>query len=184
MPEAPRIARPGDVFILIVPTDDDLERLRNQHLELQNKYGGQVVEPIHITVERFSPEEGTFTEDCIPTIKECVAKLQPFPISADALIQFYAPYWQSFVLRWRVKETPIWNNFRDLLEDTLNEVHCPSHFTRRRHASCTILKLDKEINLPGHPLMVTQPLFMIQELWISLLREDHQFEILEKLELN
>ena len=71
------------------------------YLELQSQYGGKLIDPIHITVERFSPGDGYCTQDCIPPIKKDLRGVQPFPIYTDALIQFFAPYWQSQVLRWR-----------------------------------------------------------------------------------
>ncbi len=183
MPETPRIAQPGDIFILLVPTGDDLDRLQRLQGKLQAQYGGQPVTPIHVTVERFTPIDGKLTQDCIPALNEIISNIEPFQISTDALIQFYAPYWRSYVLRWRVKETDIWNKFRDLLEITLCEVQCPSHFTRRRHASCTILKLDNEVTLPANPFEIVQPLFVVREFWVSLLTEENQFDILEKLKL-
>lgn len=181
MPEAPRIAQPGDIFILLVPTTDDLAQLRQKHADLQAQFGGQLVEPIHITAERFSPENGHDPQDCIAPIRRNLSGIQPFPIEADGLIQFFAPYWQSQVLRWRVAETRIWNDFRDTLEDVLCDIGCPSHFIRRRYATCTILKLEGEIDPSALPQVDAMPLFWVRELWISLLKADGQFEIVEKL---
>lgn len=183
MPEVPRIAQPGDIFILLVPSGPELAGLRGKHAELQSQYGGQLVEPIHITVERFSPDEGQCAQDCITPIKENLRQVQPFQLRTDALIQFFAPYWQSQVLRWRVQESPFWNDFRDLLENTLNETGCPSHFIRRRHATCTILKLDEEIDLPIEWQDFTLPLFTARQVWISELKNDGLFEILEEFTL-
>jgi hypothetical protein len=183
MPETPRIAQPGDIFILLVPTGPELKQLRHKHAQLQTQYGGRLVDPIHITVERFSPENGQFTQDCIAPIKKTLHRVRPFQLTVDALIQFFAPYWQSQVLRWRVAESPTWSDFRDLLENTLSEIGCPSHFVRRRHATCTILRLDHKVNLSSEARDFPRPLFTARHLWISMLKEDGLFEILEKLEL-
>ena len=102
MPETPRIAQPGDIFILSVPTGQDLTRLRQKNQRLQNQYGGQLVKPIHITVERFSPEDRLMAQDCIATIQESLKGMRAFQLFTDALIQFFAPYWQSQVLRWQL----------------------------------------------------------------------------------
>ena len=183
MPEAPRIAQPGDIFILLVPSESELEQLRHKQIDLQSQYGGQLIDPIHITVERFSPGNELCTEDCITPIKRSLYQVQPFQLRTDALIQFFAPYWHSQVLRWRVQESAIWNDFRDLLERTLRDIGCPSHFVRRRHATCTILKLDGEIDLPPEAQDFSLPLFTVRQIWISVLKEDGQFEILEKITL-
>lgn len=184
MPAVPRLAQPGDIFVLLVPNGTELDRLRHAQKNLQAKYGGQLVEPIHITAERFTPEDGQDTEACIATLRQNLVRLRPFPIKADALIQFFAPYWQSQVLRWRVQETPEWSYFRDQLEATLSQNRCPSHFIRRRHATCTILKLNGEVDLSLEASKTLTPLFTAREFWISILRDEGQFEILETLNLN
>jgi hypothetical protein len=183
MPEAPRIAQPGDIFILLIPAGPELDQLRRAQAALQSQYGGKLIDPIHITVERFSPGDGYCTQDCIPPIKKDLRGVQPFPIYTDALIQFFAPYWQSQVLRWRVADAPIWNDFRDLLESTLSEIGCPSHFVRRRHATCTILKLDGEIDLPSGAQEFSMPLFTARQVLFSMLKEDGLFEIIDHIEL-
>ena len=183
MPKTSQIAKPGDIFLLLVPTGKDLINLRQKNKELLQLYGGQLVEPIHITVERFSPAEGQFPSECIHKIQHKLQGIQPFQLYADALIQFFAPYWQSPVLRWRVKKSTEWENFRNLLVSTLRAAGCPSHFIRRRHASCTILKLEKKIALPDHASKVSQPLFTLREIWISQLTINQEFKILEKMEI-
>jgi 2'-5' RNA ligase len=183
MPNTPHTAKPGDIFLLLVPTGKDLEYLRQKSKKLHQRYGGQLVDPIHITVERFSPGEGQFPKECVQKIQKNLQGIQPFQLRTDSLIQFFAPYWQSPVLRWRVENSAQWKNFRNHLENTLREAGCPSHFTRRRHASCTILKLEKKIPLPENASKVAQPLFTIREIRISQLQLNQAFEILEKIEI-
>ena len=121
MSTSQRVAQPGDIFVLLVPNGVDQEHLNQKHNSLQAHFGGQAVLPIHITTQRFSPGNGQITTNCIETLRESLSGFQPFPIIADALIQFFAPYWQCQVLRWRVQETPAWANFRDQLENTLHD---------------------------------------------------------------
>jgi hypothetical protein len=185
MPESPRIAQPGDVFFLLVPTGAELARLQQQQHDLQARFGGQLVQPIHVTVERFSPENGQFAGQCLTRLREILSTVRPFPLFTDMLIQFFAPYWQRTVLRWRVQQTPLWHNFRDLLETTLAEVRCPSHFIRERHATCTILSLSEPVELSTmeQATELPNPLFTVRELWVSELQAKGHFQILEKLEI-
>lgn len=185
MSDSPRIAQPGDVFFLLVPTGADLERLQQQQRDLQARFGGQLVEPIHVTVERFSPENGQLAGQCLTRLHETLSAVRPFPLFTDMLIQFFAPYWQRPVLRWRIQETPFWTNFRHLLEATLVEVHCPSHFIRGRHATCTILALSEPVELPPaeQSAGLPNPLFTVRELWVSELQAKGRFQIVEKLEI-
>jgi hypothetical protein len=178
-----RSAKPGDIFLLLLPTGDDLVRLIQDQQSWQTRFGGQPVSPIHITAERFSPKNGQLPQGCVTTICENISTLPAFQAEADALIQFFAPYWQSYVLRWRVKESPIWNSFREQVKSTLEQIDCPSHFWRQRHATCTILKLDNKINLPSPPPEISMPLFYVREVHISTLKKGGNFEILEKFSL-
>lgn len=183
MNQSPRAAKPGDIFLLLLPTGVDLERLTQDQLSWQNKFGGQLVTPIHITVERFSPKNRQLPKNCVNIICENISTLPAFQTEADALIQFFAPYWQSYVLRWRVKESPIWQSFREQVKITLEQIDCPSHFRRQRHATCTILKLDGKINQLTPPPEISVPLFYVREVHISTLKERGNFEILERFSL-
>lgn len=184
MPLTPRAAQPGDIFLLLVPSNGDLERLGNEQQRWQTLHGGQPVDPIHITVERFSPDNQQLPTACVAKLSDNLAQMQAFPIQADAIIQFFAPYWQCYVLRWRIERSPEWIHFRDQIKSTLEDIHCPSHFIRRRHATCTILKLEKKVHLPSPPPEISMPLFTVQELRISTLRNDRNFEVLEKLKIS
>ena len=150
---------------------------------MQDTFGGQPVEPIHITVERFSPDNQQLPQECVAKLRDSLSEIRAFPVMGDAIIQFFAPYWQNHVLRWRVQRTPEWIEFRNQIKSTLKNIDCPSHFVRRRHATCTILKLEKKIILPTPPPVISIPLFRVQELLISTLREDGNFELLEKLKI-
>lgn len=183
MSTTPRVAQPGDIFILLVPDGADLGRLGQEQDRLQNQYGGQIIAPIHITTQRFSPKNGQITSNCVNALREKLRSFTPLPIMADDLIQFFAPYWQCQVLRWRVQETPAWSSFRSQLESTLTEIGCPSHFSRRRHATCTILKLDHKVVLTSYSEKLPLKLFTAQEVWISTLKNGGEFEIVEKLDL-
>lgn len=184
MPPNPRAAQPGDIFLLLIPSGEDLERLRHEQRAMQVQYGGHPVEPIHITVERFSPQEPQLPRECVTKLRDSLAAVQPFSIEANAIIQFLAPYWQSYVLRWRVQQSSAWVNFREQIKATLKDIDCPSHFVRRRHATCTILKLENKVTLPTPPPEISLPLFIVKELRISTLRDDGYFEVLEKLKIS
>ncbi len=184
MAKSPRIAQPGDIFLLLAPSGDDLQRLRIEQRNWQTQFGGFPVEPIHITVERFSPDDQQLPTDCVTKLSDNLGDMQAFPVTADAVIQFFAPYWQSYVLRWRVQRSPEWVRFRDQIKATLEMIRCPSHFVRRRHATCTILKLEDIIILPTPLPKISLPLFTVRELCISTLGSDGHFEVLEKLNLS
>ncbi len=181
MPSPQRAAQPGDIFLLLVPSGEELERLRREQHAMQAQFGGEIVRPIHITVERFAPQNGAPPLECVAKVQDSLSTIRSFPVKTDAIIQFFAPYWQSYVLRWRVERSPEWINFRDQIQTTLKVINCPSHFVRRRHATCTILKLESKVKLPSSSLEMSRSLFKVQDLHISTLKENGKFEVLEKL---
>ncbi len=176
-----QIAQPGDIFLLLVPSAQELHQLRTWQAGLQTRYGGHPVPDPHITCQRFTPGPGNSPDDCTRLLVEELETIHTFQIYTDRLIQFYAQYWRTHVLRWRVQESDEYAEFRDRLEIALQRIRCPSHFNRRRHASCTALSLQEPTNLSletaetRHPV----PLFLARTLWISKLQEDYQFLILE-----
>ena len=185
IPIPKRIAQPGDLFVLLIPNGHDLERLQDWQLQLQEQYGGQIVSPIHITVARFSAEPGTSTPQCVTNFRASLPVMRSFSLSTDAIIHFFAPYWQTSVLRWRVLVSPEWDQFRDHLDDTLCQIECQSHFERRRHATCTALSLEQPVDLEQNPpgYKLPAPLFVVQEIVISHLKTAGEFEILDRFAL-
>lgn len=174
-------AQPGDIFLLLVPSAQELHRLITWQSGLQARFGGRAVPDPHITCQRFTPGPGKTTHDCVRQLADDLGSIRTFQIYTDRLIQFYAPYWRTHVLRWRIQESDEYAEFRDRLDRALQLSRCPSHFNRRRHASCTAIELDHPTRVAiqpaesGFPI----PLFLAQTLWISELKEDQQFSILE-----
>ncbi len=180
-----RVAIPGDTFILLAPTAQELHHLRHKQIEFQKQYGGQIVNHIHITSERFSPKHTTFLTESVGVLKNHISNLVPFPVYADDLIQFHARYWKSHVLRWRVQDTDSWLNFRKVLEKSLKIIACPSHFDRHRRSTCSILTLENPVQLNEKQCAekFPQKLFTAQEVSISQLKGNYRFKILETIQL-
>jgi hypothetical protein len=181
-----RIAQPGDIFILLVPSAQELHLLRQWQADLQIRYGGKTVKHLHITSQRFTPHQDLLEESSLELLKNELQNLQPFPVFTDKLIQFYARYWDTLVLRWRVQGTDAYTRFRKVLDQTLEMIQCPSHFDRQRHASCGALNLDVGSDLEVNPPLRKFPayLFTARDLLISKLVGDNEFEIIETIKLS
>jgi hypothetical protein len=180
-----RVAQPGDIFILLVPPAQELHQLRQWQAELQARYGGEPVSHIHVTSQRFTPHQGQLEERCVEQVISDLQGIPSFSLNTDMLVHFYAPYWNTNVLRWRVQETSAYAEFRDILDETLLKIDCPSHFNRQRHATCTLLNLDHEVDLKDNPPNRQYPahLFTAREVLISQLVENDDFHILETVRL-
>jgi hypothetical protein len=180
-----RKAQPGDHFVLLIPTAQELHHLRQWQSELQAQYGGQSVDFLHVTCQRFTPKKNQSEGACIKNIKLFLEKTRIFSLYTDKVIHFYAPYWDKMVLRWRVQDTGEFIKFRTNLTAFLSKNSCDSHFERIRSASCTILNLNEEINsnLLSPELFPSVPLFTVRSLLISKLNTERSFETLETINL-
>jgi len=181
-----RIARPGDIFILLVPMAQELHLLREQQQVLQSRFGGEIIDFVHITCDRFSPEQQNEENACIELMKKKLKTLPSFMIYTDQLVQFFAPYWDEEVLRWQVQETEQYSQLRDILATSLLQTGCGSHFERNKPTTCTALRLEGKINFfpLGSSVSFPAPLFKANKLWVSKLVQENKFEILEKIRLD
>jgi hypothetical protein len=179
------VAQPGDIFLLLVPSNNEKQRLRQRQADLQARYGGEPVAFPHITCQRFTPPEGQFPEACIASLKGELKAQPQFTIFTDKLIQFHAPYWGTQVLRWRVQESEEYAGFRELLDAALSKLKCSSHFKRQRHATCTALDLEDVVDLESNPAegAFPAPLFIAREMLVSKLVDGNQFQILDNIYL-
>jgi len=178
-----RVAHPGDIFMLLVPTAQELHQLRQWQTALQARYGGSVVDHIHITCQRFTPQDHKLAVECIEKLQTDLKSTPVFQLYTDELVQFFAPYWGIQVLRWQVQETTAYGKFRDQLDMTLSQINCPSHFNRMLHATCTAINLPSAGSIESNPLpwQFPAPLFKARELLISQLVSGEQFTILETI---
>lgn len=182
-PPIRRIARPGDIFLLLLPTAQELQSLREQQRLLQSRYGGKIVDFVHITCERFSPERENEEKGCLEYLKNNITRLSPFMLYADTLVQFFAPYWGEEVLRWQVQDTKEYVHLRKLLAASLHQTGCGSHFDRRKPTTCTALRLENKVeHLPQEPSgSFPIPLFKANTLLVSKLVRENEFDILAKI---
>lgn len=181
-----RVAQPGDICLLLTPAARELQRLRSHQIKLQARYGGKIFEHIHITCQRLSLDREHNTFEFIDQLDKRVKWLKPFPLHADNIIQFYAPFWQTQVLRWRIQETEPWMKFKYNLLDILSEMDSPSHYDRIRRATCTALVLDSDENMDLSEMLPTFPLhlFTASQIEISRIKKPNDFEYLGTVELD
>lgn len=180
-----KTAKPGDICILLIPVATELRALRQQQAVLQAQYGGRIYEDIHLTCQRFTPPgEGTLA-DVVQYLTENFSCLPAFPLFADVLAQFYSAFWQTYVLRWQVQETPKWRAFRTAVETTLKAIDCPPHYTPEQRATCSALEMNGEVTL-NTDASLTLPchLFTAKQIIFSQIKAPNAFEILGQVELS
>lgn len=179
-----RIAKPGDIFLLLVPMAHDLQHLKRKRDHYAELYGGHKVDFMHITMQRFTPINRGVVE-CTEAISHTLNQTRSFMVYTDGIIQFSAPYWGKQVLRWRIAETAELSQFRSIIKDTLQQLDCPTLFHRIRKSTCTMLTMKNpvELNLEHSTINPPQRLFHARNVIISQLQTNLGFKTLETISL-
>lgn len=180
-----RIAKPGDVFLLLIPSPEELSLLQEEQRKLQSRFGGEIVNFVHVTCERFSPTKEEEEEHCVAYLRQNVTALSPFMLYAEKLVQFFAPYWGQEVLRWQVKENNDYTHLRRFIAASLDTTGCGSHFDLDKPTTCTSLRLEEKIELGSEIALENSPfpLFKADHLWVSKLIGENEFTILAKIRM-
>jgi len=184
----PRVARPGDVCILLEPMAEDLVDLRQRQRKLQRVFGGQVHEPVHLTCQRFRPEGSRPVRDVIQSLAQQLAEGRSLPIVAESLEIVEHPFWRSRLLRWRVPNRLDLTTFCRRLEQVLDRKGIRVHFPSTQGwlpGYVTALEdvpdggedgIDDRFSFPDH-------LFDARRVVFSLVEGRERFRILEEIEL-
>lgn len=132
-------AQPGDICIILEPTEHEVLKLRQRQACLQARFGGQIYPKLHVTCQRFAIADGERQREVLDAFEEVLSSTQPFQIDTASLALFYAPFWQSHVLKWVVQPSRSWLAFRSACEDVLDRLGCAPHYPTGQQATCTAL---------------------------------------------
>jgi len=186
-----RTARPGDLFILLVPTGEELSELRRRQHELLQRFGGQAAVNLHVTCERFHlqtdrsrPLPEAELEASLLKLRMRLQSLRSFSIFSNGLVSYYAPFWKTHVLRWRVVETGACLAFRKFTHHSLEESGGHSHYVQHNLPTCNALVEVGVVRLS--PEESHQPpflLFTARQVRISRLQAGGVFQTLHLFEL-
>ena len=185
----PRIARPGDVCVLVEPAEDEITGLRQRQAALQARFGGRPHERVHLTCQRFELQDEHPLPDLVRLLRRGLGAVRPFPIVAVSLIQYESPFWRSRLLRWRIRPSDDVRRLGRIVERTLAAVGIAPHFSLASGWEPTLLtaldgipEVDLERNLDDIPF--PHHLFTARRVVLSRIRGHRQFEILETIRLS
>lgn len=125
-----RTARPGDVCVLLVPGQEEADPLHRMQASLQLVFGGAPHEPVHLTCQRFDMAHDHPVSDIIQHLEARLATVPPVPVVAVSMIQIEHRFWQSRLLRWRIRVTDRVQHLVTAIEDGLVAAGIDPHFPR------------------------------------------------------
>jgi hypothetical protein len=182
----PRIARPGDVCVLLEPAEGEIAGLRQRQAALQARFGGRPHERVHLTCQRFELQDERPLPDLIRLLRSGLVVVRPFSIVAVSLVQLEHPFWRSRLLRWCIQSSDDLRRLGRIVERTLAAVGIAPHFSLASGWEPTLLtaldgipEVDLERNLDDIPF--PHHLFTARRVVLSRIRGHRQFEILETI---
>ena len=189
MNNKPRAARPGDVCVLLEPSEDEAVNLRQRQMSLQALFGGRLHESVHLTCQRFELHDECLLPDLIRHLGSKLVAVQPFPIVAVSLVQLTHPFWQSRLLRWRIQGTSELQRFGTIVEGTLVTMRITPHFLYTsgwKPTLVTALEAIPEVDLAGYLGDIPLPhhLFVARQVVLSRIKGRKEFEILGTIQLS
>ena len=184
-----RTAKPGDVCVLLEPSEDEIVELRQRQMSLQALFGGRPHERVHLTCQRFELQDEHLLSDVIQRLRSELVAVGPFPIVAVSLVQLDHSFWQSRLLRWRIQGSDDLRRFGIIVEDALVTVGITPHFLYTagwEPTLATALEAIPEVNLDSYLGDMSFPhrLFIARQVVLSRIKGRGDFEILETIPLS
>lgn len=182
-------AEPGDVCVLLIPGQDEVERLRRLQASLQLILGGMPHEPVHLTCQRFEMADDLPLPQVIQHLQAGLSTISPVSVIADSVVHFESQFWQSSLLRWRIDSTDEIQRLATAIEDGLVAAGRTPHFLRESGwapALVTALegitpRVDPDLQLNKNLF----PLYLFTGRWVALSRilGQREFELLWAMQL-
>lgn len=155
---------------------------------LQARFGGRPHETVHLTCQRFSLQVQDHLSRLARRLEEKLITVGPFDVVAVSLVQIEHPFWQSRLLRWRIRGSGPLRHFEELLEGILLAEGVTPHFLSTlgwRPMYVTALEATPEVALERYLEDMSFPhrLFTGQQVVLSKIREGRAFDILQTIQL-
>jgi len=187
------VARSGDVCVLLGPVGEDVVDLRHRQRKLQERFGGRIHRPVHLTCQRFRLRRHRRrhrrpVDDVIQSMMEELTGVDPFPILADSLALMEHQFWQSRLLRWRVQSTLELRSFSSRLERVLSWEGIRPHFPSERgwlprYVTALEGVLERGVGAAEDALPLPYRLFCARRLVFSVIEQGKRFRIIGETRL-
>lgn len=173
----PQPAQIGDLCLLIQSSQPAAAGdLYNRQRALHTRYGGTIIEPVHLTCQRFAGDDARQWHQLMAHLRQGMGAIMPFPLTAVALQTLAVPVLQTTILKWEVAMTPALRQFHALVNDALQASgivgHYPPGFTS------SLVAALRDIEAPTQPLYdpaLPYPLFTADQIVLSRILGPNEF---------
>ena len=174
-----RPAEPGDVCVLLAASSPPAAEIRARLEGLQRTFGGRLVDPLHLTLERVSGER---TDDLIAAVRRSISQLQPVVVRGHALMTMRSSYRRGNILKVETAQERIAPDV-DAVRSAVRAAGLSSLYGNERRANVTVLEgitQDGEVaSEKWRPL----DLFIADLVIVSRIAGASRYDVLEQISL-
>ena len=183
-----RTAIPGDYFLIATPVGECAESVGSIQRSIADALGGEVAEPVHLTLQRFEISKSTGQAATLDAIEASIQGVRPPEVVAASLFATYHRYFARHSLRWRVNPT------QDLGRLTVMTAQAIMHQGGKSHwpnADAPIAQFitaawtNSEQEIPeSFQRFYPQKIMEVCHLEVTRLVAKHQFETVRVFDIN
>lgn len=166
--------KPGDTCILLVPAYSDAATIRLVLGKLQQRFGGEIAAPIHLSCQRFRATHQELLQ-LKPKLVQLISQTPPIPIRGEALEPVYSTFRAVERLRLRIQPDSTLTTFFHELNSVLEAMMLtplqptlPEGIVLLEDIKMSILKVER------YP----HKLFTCQRLMLSQLKAPGRYQAL------
>jgi hypothetical protein len=188
-----RLPQIGDHFILLTPSHPrETNAIQVRQRELQAIYGGELIDPVHLTFQRFLPRDDAHARQIVHSTRGMLSCFQPFPLWAGSTFSAYSKFRQGRILKWRLLPCDPATEIEAVLSAMLDEMNAPvvnppaddRKDIRRRRAVTALEDISDLDSAPaGAGTEYPYPLFTAGTVTVSRVTGPNRFEIAARFPL-
>jgi hypothetical protein len=176
-----RAARSGDICFLLLPSRPPSTKLKALLERLRGDFGGRVVEPLHVTVDRVAAGD---TEHLLRAIHECIPRLRSAAVRGNGLFVLRSEYRGADVLKLDVQRDESLDHDIDELRAGLSNAGFVPMYGDDRAMTVTALERIERPAATHAALGRPVDLFVADTLLVSRIRGVGSYEILDTANLS
>jgi hypothetical protein len=151
--------------------------VRERLERLQREFGGRIVEPLHLTLER---TDGKDASNLLAAVREYAMRARPVAVRGERLFVIPSPYRGNEVLKLHVSDGEQIRGELGALQSAIRTAGLRSLYGDDRSTSVTVLEqVERDGPLDGWPHSLQ--LFTADELIVSRILGASRYEILDRI---
>jgi hypothetical protein len=176
-PVTVRAAKAGDICILLVPSRPPSPNVKQLLEGLKGEFGGRIVEPLHVTVDRVAAAD---TKEVVPAIRECLPRLRRATVRGNGLFVLRSEYRGADVLKLDVgRDGPLDHDIDELRAALRNAGLTPMYGDERSLTVTALDRIERSAATDAAAAGLPRDLFVADTVLVSRIRGVGSYEILD-----